>query len=189
MLNLLPEEQKKKVTQEYSKRIWIVLCFGVIAVVAVSATFLIPVYVMAYGTYADFLNQKKELDSRIAASERDTSAESVRDISGAIRILKQYNVATPPTKLIESVVKNRAPGVRIVHISYTPSQNDPVAIDISGRATTRTALVNFSDKLKANPDFSSVSIPISNFAKEKNIDFTAKLIVAPEKAVQAAPKQ
>ncbi len=179
MLNLLPEEQKKKVTAEYSKRIWIVVCLGIVAVVAVSATFLIPVYVMAHGTYAEFLNEKKELDSRIAASERDTSAESVKDIAGAIQVLKQYNVVLPPTKLIESIVKSRVPGMRIFHIAYTPSQNDPAAIDVTGRAVTRAALVAFSENLKANPDFLSVSIPISNFAKEKNIEFSAKLVAAP----------
>lgn len=185
MLNLLPEDQKKKVVAEYTKRIWATISLGAISVVIISATFLIPVYLMSHGTYADSLKVKRELEKQISISQKDTSAEGVKDIAATVSILKKYTPVDMPSRLIESVIKAKPGGISLARISYTPSQDSPDTIDITGKANTRASLVSFSKNLQADTDFSSIYIPISNFAREKDIDFSVKLLAAPRTAAGA----
>lgn len=178
MLNLLPEEQKTKVVKEYTKRVFIVLSVGVCVVTIISATFLIPVYVISYSTYKEALVKKTDLDSKINASEKGTSVESIKDISSAISVLTKYDNSVYPSKLIESIILKKPQNIRVTAITYTPSKDVPPTIDIAGRAAFRSALVAFSSALQADPYFKSVYIPISNFAKEKNIDFNMRLVAS-----------
>jgi hypothetical protein len=99
-------------------------------------------------------------------------------MAGTVAALQKFSKIAPPSKLIEAVVAARPEGVKYTHITYTPSQNDPGAIDLSGKADTRADMVALSDNLKRDPHFSSVNIPISIFAKEKNIVFSVKLVAS-----------
>ena len=178
MLNLLPEEQKKKIIGEYTKRIWTVVFQGVIAVTIVSVIFLLPVYLMSHGIYSEASKTKADLDARIAESRKNSSEETIKDVYGTIALLDKFELGVEPGKLIESVVLNKPAGISLNHISYTPSVGNPPVIDIYGQASTRASLVAFSDRLKTNNNFSSVYIPISNFTKDKDITFTIKMIAS-----------
>ena len=176
MLNLLPVEQKKKVVAEYSRRIWTIVLLGVIVVTIVSGIFLLPVYLMANGTYTQVAREKETLERQIAESQKNSSEESVKNIYEIIGILDQYNVPISSTALIQASVLDKPSGVNIGHIVYTPSKDSPATLDVYGKAATRAALVSYSDNLKLDGNFSSVFIPISSFTKERDVTFSVKLL-------------
>lgn len=177
MLHLLTEEHKEKVVKEYQKRAWTVVGLGVLAVIVISTVFIIPVYVMSFGRYLDVQNLKQNLDKEIAIRENATTAQNIKDISSSISALNLFKDNDLPTVYIEKLVALKSRGVKINSIVFTPSEGSETAIDISGVADTRNSLVVFSETLKADKTFSSVNIPLSSFAKEKNIDFSLKLLI------------
>lgn len=178
MLNLLPEQQKKKVVREYTKRIWTIVFEGVMGVTIISAVFLLPVYLMSYGVYSAASKTKVDLEARIAESRRNSSEETIKDVYGTISILDKFKPSAEPGKLIESAISDKPAGISLDHISYTPSKDNPPVLDIYGQAKTRANLVTFSERLKINSNFSSVYIPISSFTKDRDIIFSIKLIAS-----------
>jgi hypothetical protein len=178
MLNLLPEEHKKKIIGEYTKRVWTVVLVGIIIVSIISGVFLLPVYLMTYGRYSEAAKEKANLEVLIAESQKNSKQEVIKDIYGVIATLDTFKPFALPGALVQALVLDRVSGISINHIIYTPSAGQPPVIDVVGKASTRNSLMAFSEKLKADGAFSSVYIPISDFTQEKNITFSLKLIAS-----------
>ncbi len=178
MLNLLPEEHKKKIVGEYTKRVWTVVLGGMIGLVFISGIFFLPVYLMSRGVYTEALKAQVDIDNRIAASEKNAGGGSIKDVQGTINALDHFNRPSAASVLIQAVVLDKPAGIILGHIVYTPSNTSPSTLDVSGKAATRSSLVNFSERLKADGSFGSVYIPISSFTKEKDIAFTVKLVAS-----------
>lgn len=181
MLHLLTEEHRKKVVTEYRKRVVIVLLLGLLCVSAISAVFILPTFFLSYGKYSLVLAQQKALDSEIAIKEERGSSESIKNVTLSIEALKMFEsgAGSKDTSLVlESIVKAKPAGVQIMNFVFTPGDGSALTVDIAGRADTRKSLVQLDQNLKSNPLFDSVAIPLSNFAKDKDIMFSAKMLVS-----------
>jgi hypothetical protein len=178
MLHLLTEEHKKKVLNEYRKRVVVVLCACILGAIVVSAIFIIPAYFMSYSRYSEVTTMKKALDKEIQENESESTAQSIKDITASLQALQMFEGKNSVLFLIKKVTAAKPRGVRVNRISYLPGEAGSTAIDIAGTADTRQNLVNFSDKLKKDKSFTSVTVPLSSFAKERNIDFSMKIIVS-----------
>ena len=66
-------------------------------------------------------------------------------------------------KLTESAIS----GITLKHVLI----NDTKVV-IEGRAATREILLSFKDALKNSAYFQNLNIPLSNFLKQNNIDFS-----------------
>ncbi len=177
MLHLLTEDYKEKVVKEYQKRAWTVFGIGVLSVVFVSTIFIIPVYVMSFGRYLDAQNTKQHLDKEIALREDATTAQNIKDISSSLKALVLFKDKDLPSTYIEKLIAIKPRGIKINNIIFTPSDDSATALDISGVADARSNLVVFSQSLKSDKVFSTVDIPLSNFAKERNIEFSIKILI------------
>lgn len=178
MLHLLTEEHKKKVSKEYARRVWIVVSVIITALLFVSFAFLYPTYRMSHGRYAEILDQKKDIDTKIAVRQNDTSVDSVASISTSISALRMFNNEQDPATLITTLLAQKPKGVAIVRISYQSSPKAGVTrIELSGKSDTREHLVLFSQQVKNSKLFINVDVPLSSFAREKDIDFSMRVTV------------
>lgn len=186
MLHLLPEYHKQKVTTEYRQRVLVVLGLGIILTTFVSGGFLVPAYISTYSKYSVVEDRRAQLELEIKRSENNDDASKVKDIVSTINVLKKYGLKEKPSDIFSRILEHKPQGVTISGFIYTPPAdiNDPInltAVDISGVALNRTVLSQFSDALRKDKVFSTVYIPISSFAKEKNIGFTVKLTISKDK--------
>jgi len=163
---------------EYRKRVFVIIASGLGIIALVSVIFIAPSYLSAHSRYEDMSAQKDELDKRIAASEGLTSSESISDIIADINVLGAYNLKEYPIEAMQYVTLKKPAGVVILNFSYTPSSDSAPTIDITGTAGTRIDLSNFVSVLRSDNAFSTVDVPIEDFAKEKDISFTMKIILA-----------
>lgn len=177
MLHLLTEDHKEKILKEYQRRAWVVFSLGIIAVVVVSTLFMVPVYIMTYSRYSEAVDIKKNLDKEIAIREDAGVSQNIKDMSSSLSALSMFDKNDLPSVYIEKISKIKPSDVRINKILFTPSEGSNTAIDISGKARTRASLVEFTERLKKENIFENINIPISNFAKDSNIDFSVKLII------------
>lgn len=182
MLHLLPDYHKEKVVLEYRGRVLTVFSIGLFVLIIVSSIFLIPVYVSTHSRYALVEKQKQDLEAQIQRSEKTDDAEKVKEIVSAVGVLKQYALREAPSDIFNRILVNKPNGILITGFIYTPPSDikstDLSTVDISGVASNRVALAGFNEALKKDKVFKSVFIPISSFAKEKNIQFTVKLTVS-----------
>lgn len=178
MLHLLTEEHRKKVVTEYKKRIVIVLLLGLSVVSVLGALFFSPTFFLSHGKYSTVLTEKKALDSELAIKEEEGSSESIKNVILSIEALRMFEKVTNPSVILDNIVRGKPNGVQIRGLVFTPGEATAMTVDLVGRADTRKSLVQFDQKLKANPVFDQVIIPLGNFAKEKNIDFSIKIIVS-----------
>jgi hypothetical protein len=188
MLHLLPEDHKKKVVKEYHMRLAVILFTSVIFIMVVSAVLAIPAYVVSYGKYAEIVAQKSGIDFEIAKIEKEDSSKEVKELTDMVDLIKNNNTLVYPTDVVEQIILQKPKGITISNFTYTPSADGQVVIDISGESATRQNLAEFSEILKKIENFSGVIIPISSFAKDRDIEFNLKINVSgpyKESAVKA----
>lgn len=177
MLHLLTEEHREKVAREYKKRVTIVFLLGVFLIVLIVSAFLIPIYITSHGRYSEVSFRKDILDKQ-AVKVGDDSSQSVKDMIASLQALHTFDSQKSLSGIILNIVKAKPNGIQIKGMVFSPVDDFSVTVDIAGLALTRNSLVSFNENLKQNQAFSQVFVPLSSFAKEKNIDFSMKLLVS-----------
>ena len=188
MINLLPEKQKRVLAREYAFRLCGVacpfLCYGLL----ISLAFLFPSYVLTKARADDVANQNK---AQMQSSDQDhnvpqtlaalaTASQKATELSADISVLPLYDIL----RMLES----HPSAVHITEMSYTNKSKDtPPALIINGTANTREGLIAFNTFLASSTELSNVDIPISNFAKDSNFQFSANADVTSADAPQKTP--
>ena len=87
----------------------------------------------------------------------------------------EYPKAIP---FIGVILSKKTPAISINQFGYTSLGKNTATMSIGGISQTRESLVSFVKSLNESGIFESVDSPISNFTKEKNIDFLITLAIA-----------
>ena len=149
---------------------------------------LVLILLFVTGVVANFLLFPSLLLSQIKYSEvRDEilfRQESLRDkntgelrlaINKAkeeIEILGVVIEDTPTVyDLFSKVVARKNENIKITGILYDTDENKREII-VNGIARNREALLEFAENVRRELVFSNVSLPVSNFAKNRDIDFS-----------------
>jgi hypothetical protein len=176
MANLLPKKEQNALKREYSLRRFDVILFLVCVVLAVSLILLFPSYILskvrATNVSAELEIVKKATN---AANPTDDLTLRLREAKEKAVTLQVFEKNLSVYDLIHTF-ETKSPSIKLKDISYTRGIDD-VLITIQGRAGDRESLTTFQKQIKAYPNFSRVDLPISNFAKDKDIDFTMKITV------------
>lgn len=175
MINLIPTTVRNAVIKEYWLRVLSVFLF-IMSVVAVVITLLfLPVYVLV-STQVDVYAQ-----SALQAAERvadfDVSAKTLTEANQlAQKILEQKKIKNFSSiiKLVESL---SPAGVTINTIELSRAGGVVASVKVDGLAETRNDLASFRDILLQNDSISDVVLPISNLAKERDIEFALAIVL------------
>lgn len=170
MINLIPQFAKKKITHEYWLRVvtaWFFL-WGLSLLIAI--TLLFPAYIFtttqlnvnaesarsAEESVADFENLSKELE------KASLQAQYVIENSRLTRAHQYIN-------LFESL---EGDSISVAEVNFVKDTKGVQPISLKGTAVDRESLAAFRDRLLAEEAVSQVDLPISNLAKDKDIDFS-----------------
>jgi hypothetical protein len=178
MLHLLPESHKKKIISEYKRRFFIVFLLGIVSIVVISAVFAIPSYIISFARYSDISYQKDIVDKEFAGIQKEDSSKDVKEILDMVSVIKNNASDIIPTGAIEQILSKTNAGITIKNISYTPSDDTSVVVDISGRSDTRQNLADFVETLQKTENFSGVELPVSSFARDRDINFSLKIMIS-----------
>jgi hypothetical protein len=169
MINLIPPSAKKKIVLEYWVRAISVWFYTWAAALLLGAFVMVPVYVL--------VNLQVSSSSESAASAGQMLA-SYDEVSKQITISNQEAKALLDSKkykllsrYLDTFFSLETSEVSISQISLSRVKEGVSPVQISGSANTRQALASFRDQLLALPDVDSVDLPISNLAKDKDIQF------------------
>jgi len=179
MINLIPNQEKKKMVKDFYYRFAIlsVVMLCVSAFVALLA--LLPAYFLS-DSKSDVASQKLEAQKNQPVLSNEEISTAVRDINDKLYLIEaaQKNRFLVSEKVIHAVFLRKIPGVKITQIAYENNTQSGRKVSIRGTAPSREILRSFRQALEEDASFKAVDLPISNFVKGSNIQFSLTLIPA-----------
>jgi len=175
MLNLLPTEQKKKITLEYRLKVLWLGAFLLSVLFVIALVGILPSYVNEK-LKVDAINQQKEALEKEQNNPANIAlvkkAEANRVLARYLQ--KQIEVMGSSTisSAIQKVLSKKTSTVKIDTISFREKK-----LVVSGVADNRNELTSFFQSLKVDGYFTSATLPLSSIAKSVDNNFTIELVV------------
>lgn len=174
MFKLLTEEARKKIKSEYILRRGVAMLTALIAAVVIGMIGLFPSYIISNAQHKEVQGHIEPVES--LELQKDYSSlyywlDGMKFRIGALDPSSDKERAAP---FIESLLKEKISGIKVTELSWLRLDKKPV-LSVSGTAQDRQALIAFEERLNSSGKFSSVTLPVSNLAKDKNISFKLKL--------------
>lgn len=179
MFKLLPEEEKKKVAEEYAVRRAVIIVEAFILVLVVGLVGLFPSYILSSARKNEVTERVKIMGDLTAKEGEGDPQKWLRNISLKLNMLSPSANPAQPSVSIKRVLDERGSGVRLMGFSWL-EDGENIALTVSGVSQTRQLLLSFEDRLNASGYFSEVALPVSNLARDRDIAFQLKLIPTPK---------
>lgn len=174
MFKLLTEESKIKVAREYALRRLVVAVAAFSTALAVLAAGIFPSYVLSKAKRSE----EAAKANAALAGEGEVESSWFSDLIRKLEALTPGLDANPPSFVMEDAVRERGTGIRITELTWSETQGVK-SLAVSGIARDRQSLLTYESRLKASGHFSSVALPLSNLARERDISFQIKLTPTP----------
>lgn len=177
MINLIPKEEKKKMIKDFHCRLAavfvIMLDFGIL----VALFSILPSYFISSvknsSVSAKMETPKLDLPS---SSEKDSLALA-KDINNELILVDQFkeNKFLLSVNVINAILLKKSPDIKITQILYENNKIKGKKISLVGTASSREVLLSFRKALEDDLAFKDIALPISNFVKESDINFSISL--------------
>lgn len=180
-VNLLPPELVKKYNNEKLKhQIWSLSLF-VSLIVWISFFSVLGVYLF-FGTQINIL-KKEDVLNQIPPEKAQyiSQVENINTVSA--KTLAIVSARVYPQSILNAISEAKPDGGNVLRYRIDMESG---AIELVGISSTRASLISFKEALEENIDFSLVSIPISSFEQESNLDFVMNFRYLPISAGNAA---
>ncbi len=178
MVNLIPNEERKKMIRDFNIRLCVTACVTIGFAALIASVAMMPAYFASsvkLDLVADrFETQKGEPVPLVGQK----SLEVVQDLKNKIGTIDRARNAkfVISEQVIDVILNNRMSDIKINQISYEDNTQKGKKIGLTGVAPSRERLLLFRRALEEDPAFSKVDLPISNFIKGSNIEFYLTLI-------------
>jgi hypothetical protein len=176
MINLIPNEEKKAKVKDFYFRLTVVLFFilGFSAVIA-SITIL-PAYFLSAvkkNVAVSKLETKKKESLPPLDQEALTAASDLENKLVIAETNKQRKYVVSQ-EVVSKILLKKMADIKISEISYTEGPKGK-QISLAGTAPNRERLLMFRKILEDDLSFKEVDLPISNFIRGSNIEFSLTL--------------
>ncbi len=175
MINLLPQENRRKISREYKLRLFIiVLIFSLF-------TLLFLAISMTPSLFLSFNKNKIAVETVYASySDKTKSADSIEKIlketSDKIKAINIDGGGKRIIEILDRIIAERET-IKLVSFEISPAVENARRVTLSGDASNRNTLVGFERRLKESSEFFNINLPVSSLTKEININFSLSLDV------------
>lgn len=178
MINLIPNEEKKKKVQDFYFRLavafFMVLGFSIV----IASVAIMPSYFLSLAKKNIISTLLEGQESKPLPSNDQETLATINDLKNKLRIIEstQKNKYSISERVINEILINKMPDIKINDISYESISPEGKIISIKGTAASRERLLLFRRALEDDAAFKKVNLPISNFIKGSNISFSLSLL-------------
>jgi hypothetical protein len=174
MINLIPNTARRSVIKEYWVRVitvylWLISLAGILIIVFAS-----PVYVLVTSQVDVYAQSAMEAANRVA--DYDLSAGALVKANQMAQKINSLGTLTSLTEVSDLLESKATTEVRINSYDISRSEGKLNAVQVTGLAATRQSLADFRDSLLAEEKVDDVILPISNLAKDRDIEFSLSVI-------------
>lgn len=191
LTNLLPPERRRAIRRDYFLRFGTVVALFATVLIIAAAALLAPTYVFLARSVA--AKEARLASMRSALSSPDDVALSARlaALKSDADALAALAGAPSASAIVRAALAVSRPGVALSGFEYAPAtearpgtpgtKSDVVlgTLAVSGTASTRDALRGYQLALERATFARSADLPVSTYAKDRNIPFTITVTLAP----------
>jgi hypothetical protein len=174
MFKLIGDESKKKVRKEYVLRRGIVMVAALAALVVMAIVALFPAYIISDSQYSEILARSEIIRLSEKQNERADLLTWLKDTNTKLSYLSPELDTDRPIELFKVFLTEENEGIQITSLSWKREKEkdkEKLTFIVSGVASDRQKLIRFESAINTSGKFAKVSLPVSQFAKEKDIDF------------------
>lgn len=176
LTNLLPKSSMRTLRREYFLRLATVGSVLLLALLVAHAALLFPTYLYGQANAAAKQAELEALKASRATAEEREIADRLSRLRTDITHLGRLSTLTTGSALVREVLNVPRPGIRLTGITVARAQQEgPDTMTVSGTALTRDSLRAYVTALEAAPSVASAELPISAYAKERDIPFIVKI--------------
>ncbi len=174
MINLIPESAKRRIRREYLARVFSVWAFLLSLAFCASTALLVPSYVLyarqihAVTTISESLKKKSESFKSINTTLKEANVF-------ASQLSATSTNAVHAAEVLSHLEASRPLNVSLAGLSVVVDEKKGPTIVARGTAKTREDLRTFIEALKRDAFFDNAQVPVSDLAKDAELDFTVTL--------------
>jgi len=152
------------------------LLLGIIASIAI-----LPSYSISTSKEKDVTTHLAQLKASLEERSGGDLGLLLNDAKAKISLINTTNKTKAATsQIIRDLLEAKPSGIAITGILYSEDDKGVRQILVTGTSLNRESLVGFSQNVKKLDEFEGVNLPVSNFAKDSDIDFSMQ-ITLPQK--------
>ncbi|MCC6323916.1 hypothetical protein IT400_03960 [Candidatus Nomurabacteria bacterium] len=173
MINVLPQNEKIVLHKEYIIR-FITICLFIFSGFVFLVSFLLmPAYVVSKNKATTLEIQLQKYNDSNPESSGNNLANIVTEINQRLELInKNLQPKNVTEDVLGPILSAKLEGVKFSILTYGTTQEGKKTIQINGQALDRTSLRAFEDALRKDVHIESTNLPVSNFTKRTNIDFS-----------------
>ncbi len=177
MFNVLPDIFKNDIRKNYSFRRWVVVCLCIVGIQISLLIFALPSIVVSHYKEKELQLDVDAFHSLRIASRSNAPLDIIPRTNNMLHILDTTLEYPRVVPIVETILAQKNTGIRLTSFAYVFSDATHATVSIQGYSASRESLVSFVKSLRESTLFASVDSPVSNLAKEKNIDFVITVSV------------
>ena len=178
MINLIPIEERKELKKYFFLRLLSVFLFMFGISFFIGIVLISPSYFYAY-------SKKNTVENKLENQQKEEMPKIDQDAQKAINNLNEKldlveqlmgNKYVVSEKIFGEILSRKISGIKIKRIYYENNLSTGKTVVVDGIATNRETLLSFRRMFENSEVFKSVELPISNFVKGHNIEFSINLV-------------
>jgi predicted membrane protein len=179
MTNLLPAEEKKEIKKEYFLRFAVFFAAFTLITLLLAILPALASYLVVLTYYQESLTSKILVQEQFGLDESKKVKQVLRDTKDKIVTLHDLTSNHTMFDVINVILSARVGSVepKLRSIKIERQSNGMFIATIAGQAADRDSLLIFKKVMQQNPVFQEVTLPVSNFASAKEIEFTMTALI------------
>ena len=174
-LNLLPFALVEKYRNERLRlQVW-----GLTLTITLFTWISFLITLAAYLFMVQNINSLKS-ESKVNAETAEKREETVTNIKTinktSEKILSIKKISVLPQKILNTIQQSKPQGITISGYNLDLDRGE---ISLTGISVDRASLIDFKQKLEINKDYTNVTVPISSFEQEVNLEFRLSFLYKP----------
>ena len=171
MANVLPETEKKRIYHEYLLRLASVAFVLAAVSFAISTVFLAPVYLLSLAKNRATAERTEVLRQSIALEDQ-VIVEIFTSMKRRLAFLATHRTSQSSSNALTAVLNNRTKDIELTSFFFKVDGKGGASLSVEGVAANRNVLTGFAKKLEKEVLFESVRLPVSNLARDRDIEFS-----------------
>ncbi len=172
MFNVLTKDLKKNIESDYKNRRFFMIFLFLLFLFFFITIVLTPSFVAIWSEKKYVLTINDSFRNSFSSKEDEETKEIFDSTNNLLAYINSSKPSFYSTFMLSKVILSSNTGIKMTDILYQRLSSSTAIFTIKGVASNRDSLIMFSKEISSNPIFKDLNLPISNFAKDKNIEFS-----------------
>jgi len=184
MRNIITPQDYSRIRREYTARLSGVVLILVSGALFLNVALMASSLIILQTQNASLAKQIDALSPSVQGSGADDRQDELAEFADQVGRMAGYEAASALSAYgtFDDLVSVLPADIFLHSFSFDRGKDVRVIVTVRGVATTRSDLVSFVEILEEQATFSNVVLPVSELAKNEDIDFTLTLDAKPPNA-------